>query len=286
MSKHSSQTKFKGLILISTPIGNLEDISLRALKAFEQADFILCEDTRVTSKLLNAYSISKRLVSYNDHNAEKKRPYIIEQLKQGVSIALVSDAGTPTVSDPGLKLVQEVKENNLPLTAIPGPSAPIMALSLSGLPTDHFCFLGFLPKQKKAKEEIIKTYFCQNLTTIFFESAPRLQKTLKDILDLMGDRQCVVARELTKLYEEVVTRPLSDWVLELEDKTLKGEIVVLIEPVKQKDPFGDDQLKTLLTELLQNMPLKKAVAEAVEESGNSRNKVYKMALELKNSHDS
>lgn len=286
MSKHSSQTKFKGLILISTPIGNLEDISLRALKAFEQADFILCEDTRVTSKLLNAYSISKRLVSYNDHNAEKKRPYIIEQLKQGVSIALVSDAGTPTVSDPGLKLVQEVKENNLPLTAIPGPSAPIMALSLSGLPTDHFCFLGFLPKQKKAKEEIIKTYFCQNLTTIFFESAPRLQKTLKDILDLMGDRQCVVARELTKLYEEVVTRPLSDWVVELEDKTLKGEIVVLIEPVKQKDPFGDDQLKTLLTELLQNMPLKKAVAEAVEESGNSRNKVYKMALELKNSHDS
>src|SRR5215510_10195688 len=199
----------RSLVLIATPIGNLGDITARALDGLKTADLIACEDSRVTAKLLAAAGIEKPLLPYHDHNAEAMRPKLLARIAAGERVALVSDAGTPLISDPGYKLVQAAVAAGLAVTMLPGPSAPVMALALSGLPSDRFLFGGFLPTKSKARREAIAEAARAPVTLIFFETAPRLVESLKDLLAVLADRKAAVARELTKLFEEVRRDSLS-----------------------------------------------------------------------------
>ncbi|MDX1401979.1 MAG: 16S rRNA (cytidine(1402)-2'-O)-methyltransferase, partial [Kiloniellales bacterium] len=191
------------LEIVATPIGNLQDLTLRACERLKSVDLIACEDTRVTRKLLTAHNISTQLIAYHEHNAERVRPLIIEKLKSGQKVALVSDAGTPLISDPGYKLVQSVLEEGLEVTALPGPSAPLMALVVSGLPSDRFYFGGFLPVKTQARKKHLESLKGLRATLIFLESAKRLLKTLATLSEVFGARDAAVARELTKRFEEI-----------------------------------------------------------------------------------
>jgi len=212
--------------VIATPIGNLKDISLRALKSLKEVDLILCEDTRVTKKLLARYQIKKPTISYHQHSRLKKTKYILEQLKQGRSLALVSDAGTPTISDPGAKLVNYLANQmpNLTIIPIPGPSACITALSVSGLPANNFVFLGFPPAKKKRKK-FFEQAANSKYTVVFYESPHRILKTLKEI---EGDKQIVVCRELTKKFEIIYRQPLEEIIEQLEKDKIRGEFVIVM----------------------------------------------------------
>ena len=215
------------LYVVSTPIGNLEDISFRAISTLENSKIIAAEDTRQTKKLLNRYNITTPLLSYYDHNKSYKIPIIIERLKSKEDVSIVSDAGTPAISDPAYKLVRAAIKENIAVESIPGPSSLLCALTSSGLPTDRFIFEGFLPP-KKGRGGILKNLSIFDGTTIFFENPKRLKRTLKDIFNSFGDRPCVIARELTKIHEEIVRGTILEIIQDIEKINLKGEMVILI----------------------------------------------------------
>jgi 16S rRNA (cytidine1402-2'-O)-methyltransferase len=229
------------LYIVSTPIGNREDITLRALRILKEVDLIAAEDTRHTSLLLRHFGIQTPLTSYFEGNELRKKEFILSKLKQGDQIALVSDAGTPGISDPGFRLIQTAIENQIPIVPIPGPSAVIAALSISGLPTDAFLFKGFLPHKSKRKRDLLKQLEDARETLIFYESPHRLSETLKDILDIFGDREMVLTRELTKIYEEVLRGKVSEIQSLIQDRKLRGEITLVISgKTRKKERLGDE----------------------------------------------
>ena len=227
----------KGMLyIVSTPIGNREDITLRALRILREVDLIAAEDTRHTSFLLRHFGIHTPLTSYFEGNEFKKKEFILSKLKQGHRIALVSDAGTPGISDPGFRLIQTAIEDEIPIVPIPGPSAVITALSVSGLPTDAFIFRGFLPHKMKKRRDLLKELEDVRETLIFYESPHRISETLKDIYEVLGDREIVLTRELTKIYEEVLRGKVSDIQSQIGERKLKGEITLVISGKTRKKP--------------------------------------------------
>jgi len=222
------------LYIVSTPIGNLEDITLRAVRILKEVDLIAAEDTRHTGLLLRHFGIQKPLTSYFEGNELKKKEWILSRLNQGDRIALVSDAGTPGISDPGFRLIQVAIENLIPIVPIPGPSAVITALSVSGLPTDAFLFKGFLPHKSKKRKDLLKQLEETKETLIFYESPHRLFETIKDVVEILGDREMVLTRELTKIYEEVLRGKVSEIQNQIGERKLKGEITLVISGKTRK----------------------------------------------------
>jgi len=219
----------KGILyIVSTPIGNMEDITLRALHTLKEADLIAAEDTRRTGLLLKHFGIEKALTSYFEGNELRKKEVILSRLKQGGRVALVSDAGTPGISDPGFRLIRAAIEQEIPIVPIPGPSAVITALSISGLPTDAFFFKGFLPHKSKKRRDLLKELEDARETLIFYESPHRISETLKDIYEVLGDREIVLTRELTKAYEEVLRGKVSEIQEQIAARPLKGEITLVV----------------------------------------------------------
>ena len=272
-----------GLHIVATPIGNLKDVSFRALGTLAAADAVFAEDTRVSRKLLAHYGITTPLIAYHEHNAAEMRPKIIARLKEGQALALISDAGTPLVSDPGYRLVEAVLEEGFNVVPVPGPSAVLAALVAAGLPTDRFFFEGFLPPKSAARRERLAALAAIPATLVFFESPHRLVDMLRDALETLGDRTAAVARELTKLYETVRRGTLQNLTSEFEAASRpKGEIVVLIGAAVTSDRLNeateglDDRLRQHLTHL----SVKDAVAVAVEETGLPRRQVYARAVAL------
>jgi 16S rRNA (cytidine1402-2'-O)-methyltransferase len=233
--KSPSPNSTKGsLYIVSTPIGNREDITLRALHILKEVDLIAAEDTRHTLLLLRHFGIQTPLTSYFEGNELKKKEFILFKLKQGHRVALVSDAGTPGISDPGFRLIQTAIENQIPIIPIPGPSAVITALSVSGLPTDAFLFKGFLPHKSKKKKDFLQQLEGIRETLIFYESPHRLSETLNNIFDILGDREMVLTRELTKVYEEVIRGKVSEIQTQIGERKLKGEITLVISGKTRK----------------------------------------------------
>lgn len=267
-----------GLYVTATPIGNARDITLRALDVLTGCDAIAAEDTRVTSKLLSIYGISKPLTAYNDHNGARERPKLIARLKHGARIALVSDAGTPLVSDPGYKLVREALAEGIPVHAIPGASATLTALALAGLPTDRFLFAGFLPPKAGERASVLTDLKAIRATLVFFESAQRLAESLAQMLEVLGDRAVAVTRELTKLHEEVRRGTLATLAPRYaEEPPPKGEVTILIGPPQDS---GTDfaRVDAMLTHALPFMPVKAASEMIAEALGINRKEVYERAL--------
>ncbi len=272
-----------GLYLVATPIGNLRDITLRALDALKAADLIACEDTRVTAKLLAAHGIRTPLTPYHEHNAARARPRLIARLKEGARIALVSDAGTPLISDPGFKLVKACRADGIPVTALPGASAVLAALTLSGLPTDRFHFAGFLPPRTKARRDALATLAGVEATLVLFESGRRLAALLDDAADVLGPRPAAVCRELTKLHEEVASGDLPELARRYgRDDAPRGEICVVIAPPTEGAAGEIDEaaLDAKLREALGRESLRDAAASVAEATGLPRRRVYARALEL------
>lgn len=277
-----------GLHVVATPIGNLRDISLRALATLSAADLILAEDTRVTRVLLAHYGITTPLWAYHEHNAAEMRPKVLKLLEKGQALALVSDAGTPLVSDPGYKLVEGAIENGYAVTAIPGASAILTALVVAGLPTDRFFFEGFLPNKSSARQTRLSELAAIPGTLVFFESPHRLQAMLKDAGHILGNRQAAVARELTKFFETVRRGRLSDLLALYENEpTPKGEIVVLIGPPDaEQKPQNDDAVDQLLLRHMTQLSLKDAASVVADETGIPRRIVYARAVALaRSAHD-
>lgn len=271
-----------GLYIISTPIGNLQDISPRATDILQTAQIIACEDSRVTKKLFSLLGISlnKKFISYEDHCEEQKAQYIVDLINEGNAIALVSDAGSPLISDPGYKLVRLCRKQGVYVTAIPGACAVITALQLSGLPTNRFMFAGFIPNKEKARQDLF--YELQNIDTtlVFYETAQRLLKTLKQGSEIFSGREIAVARELTKMYEETVCGTFTEVITHFEQNEPKGEFVLMIAPSQKKQTSAID-IKEILHQRLQETSLKTAVKKISAEYKLSKNDVYALALELK-----
>jgi 16S rRNA (cytidine1402-2'-O)-methyltransferase len=270
-----------GLYLVATPIGNLGDITLRALQALAGADVIACEDTRVTRKLLDRYGIVTPLTPYHDHNAAQARPALLRRLADGATVALVSDAGTPLISDPGFKLVRAAQAAGHMVTALPGASAVLAALSVAGLPTDQFFFEGFLPPKAAARRARIAELAPLPATLILFESGPRVAASLADLAAGLGaNREAAVCRELTKLHEEIKRGDLASLAAACAGNELRGEIVIVIAPAPASPPIGTAESESLLRDALQRLSLKDAVAEVAELTGRRRRDVYQSALAL------
>jgi 16S rRNA (cytidine1402-2'-O)-methyltransferase len=224
------------LYVVATPIGNLEDVTLRALRVLKEADLICAEDTRKTRILLNHYNIQTALTSYFEHNEKRKTPFIIEKLKSGKNIAIVSEAGTPAISDPGYRLITQALQHAISVIPIPGPSAVITAISISGLPLHRFAFEGFLPVKSGKKKNFLNKIREEERTLVFYESPHRIINTLRDLIEVMGDRNAVLCRELTKLHEEKIYGELSLILKNLEKRPIKGEITLLVEGKKSELP--------------------------------------------------
>lgn len=270
-----------GLYLVSTPIGNLRDITLRALDTLRAADLIACEDTRVTRKLLTAHGIGGRLAAYHDHNAAKAGPALIARLEAGEAVALVSDAGTPLISDPGFRLVGEAKARGIPVTALPGASAPLAALVLSGLPTDRFHFAGFAPPRPAARRAFLGTLAGIDATLVLLESPRRLGAALGDMHSVFGARPAAVARELTKLHEQVVHGDLQSLAARYAaEGPPRGEIVIVIGPPGEAEPASEAEIDARLGEALASMSVRDAAAVVAEASAAPRRTVYRRALAL------
>src|SRR3954462_10865466 len=275
-----------GLYVVATPIGNLGDITLRALETLAGVDIIACEDTRITRRLTERYGITALLKPYHEHNAALARPKILERLAQGASIALVSDAGTPLVSDPGFKLVREVCSAGHPVIALPGPSSVLAALAVAALPTDRFFFEGFLPPKQAARRARIAELARIDATLVLFDSGNRVQETLRDLADILGARDAAICRELTKLHEEVRRAPLSELAQSVDALETRGEFVLVIGPPDASvQTMSERDLDQLLRAALQRDSVKDAVAEAVEASGRPRREIYARALELARQDD-
>ena len=272
----------KGLYIIAVPIGNLSDISERAKSTLEACNIIACEDTRVTKKLLSLLNLStkKTFIPLHDHNEEEKSQKIIELINDGNPVALVSDAGSPLISDPGYKLVHKLKQNNLPITTIPGACAIVCALQLSALPTNRFMFAGFVPNKDKARKDLFQELKDIQTTLVFYETAPRLIKTLETAKAFFQNRLASVARELTKVYEESITDSIDNLILHYTKNPPKGEIVLIFAPPLQKE-VKDIDIEKILKSKLKELTLKIAVKQTVEETGLPKNFVYEQALKLK-----
>jgi len=271
------------LYIVGTPIGNLEDITLRALRILKEADVIACEDTRTTRKLLSRYGIDKPLLSYHEHNETARAEEIASLLAEDKSVALVTDAGTPCISDPGYRAVRLASERGFEVLPVPGPSAAIAALSVSGLPTSGFVFLGFPPRTQKALGEFLARVKDYPETLIFYESPNRVAKTLAVMLDTLGDRNISLGREITKLYEETIRGSISEVQKRLEEKgSVKGEIALVVEGAGKKSAAPDAEAVDGLLEayMEEGLSLKDAVKRASEETGASKSSTYKRALEV------
>ncbi|BCJ92151.1 ribosomal RNA small subunit methyltransferase I [Terrihabitans soli] len=268
--------------VVATPIGNLGDITVRALEVLAGVDAILAEDSRVTRKLLSHYGISKQILPYHEHNAAEMRPKIIARLKAGEALALVSDAGTPLISDPGFKLVRALVDEDLPVTALPGPSSLLTGLVLAGLPTDRFFFEGFLPPKSAARRTRGEELRAVPGTLVFFETGPRLAASLADLAAVLGPRDAAVARELTKHFEEVRRGSLNELAEFYADaeRAPKGEIVLLVAPPDESEGASEEDIDTALKTALKTSSLKDAVAEVTKLSGAPKRDVYQRALAL------
>src|SRR6202022_1798240 len=270
-----------GLYLVATPIGNLGDITLRALETLAGVDIIACEDTRITRRLTERYVISAQLKPYHEHNAAMARPKILEKLAQGAAIALVSDAGTPLISDPGFKLVREACAAGHSVIAVPGASSVLTALSVAALPTDRFFFEGFLPAKEHARRTRLAELAKIDATLVMFESGNRVQDTLADLAGIMGARDAAICREMTKLHEDITRAPVSELAKLADTLETRGEFVLVIgPPPADAQIMGQDALDDLLRSQLQRASVKDAVAHAVELSGRPRREIYARALEL------
>jgi 16S rRNA (cytidine1402-2'-O)-methyltransferase len=270
-----------GLYVVATPIGNLRDITLRALEVLGSASLVLCEDTRVTHKLLDRHNLSPKLLAYHDHNAGSVRPRVLEALASGAAVALVSDAGTPLVSDPGFKLVEAAIEAGHRVFPIPGASAALAALVSAGLPSDRFFFEGFLPPKSAARKTRLVELRTIPATLIFYESGPRLAESLSDMSATLGERNAAVCRELTKTFEEVRRGSLSELALHYEEAGApKGEIVVIVGPPGEEAPLDHADLDKKIKAALQKLSLKDASAAIAAETGLPRKEVYARALAL------
>lgn len=270
-----------GLYLVATPIGNLADITLRALQTLAAVDVIACEDTRITHRLTERYAISAQLSPYHEHNAATARPKILEMIGRGASVALVSDAGTPLISDPGFKLVRETCAAGHPVIAIPGPSSVLSALSVAALPTDRFFFDGFLPSRQSARRARLTELKQIDATLVLFESGNRVRDTLADLAEIMGGREAAICRELTKLHEETTRAPLAELARARDTLETRGEFVLIIAPpAPDARAMSEDELDELLRDALRRDSVKDAVAHAVEMSGRPRREVYARALAL------
>jgi 16S rRNA (cytidine1402-2'-O)-methyltransferase len=271
------------LHLVATPIGNLGDLSPRALAALSDADVVLCEDTRVSAKLLALCDIRRSLASYHEHNAARVRPRILEQLRAGATVALISDAGTPLVSDPGYRLVRDAVAAGIEVFAVPGPSAALAALIVSGLPTDRFFVAGFLPTRRSQRRRAIAAIGPVPGTLVVFEAARRLPDTLADMVAELGPRQAAVARELTKRFEEVRRGTLEELAaFYAEAGAPRGEVVIVIGPAERRsDEPGPEELDELLKEALATHPPAAAAATVAAATGRPRRELYRRALALK-----
>lgn len=270
-----------GLYLVATPIGNMGDISARAVATLRAADVVACEDTRVTGKLISLLGLSVPLSAYHDHNAERAGPQLLERLRRGQVVALVSDAGMPLVSDPGYRLVQACIAENLPVTVVPGPSAALTALALSGLPPDRFLFAGFPPAKASARRKELEGLAAVPATLIFFESPHRLAESLADMALVLGDRPAAVARELTKMFEEVRRGPLAGLAAHYaEAGGPKGEVVVVVGPPGEAPPPSPDDIDDRLRRALAGQSLRDAVDTVTAATGLPRRQVYARAVAL------
>lgn len=271
-----------GLYVTATPIGNLKDITLRALEVLKAVDVIACEDTRVSGKLLSHYGIRTKLSSYHEHNAARVRPKLLARLGDGERVALISDAGTPLISDPGMKLVAEARQQGFYVTTIPGASAVLCSLTAAGLPSDRFTFLGFVPHKDRARSQLLDEAKLIAGTLIFFESARRLAATLKAMERAFGaDRRAALCREMTKLHEEVLILPLGELRADIEGRpSLKGEIVILVAPAPAA-ATDREKLDQALAEALQNLSVREAATAIAYATGLPRRQIYARALELK-----
>ena len=270
-----------GLYLVATPIGHLGDVTVRALAVLRGVDRIFCEDTRVTARLLARYRIATPLDIYHDHNAEQARPAILAALRRGDRVALVSDAGTPLVSDPGYKLVRAALAENLPVTAAPGASAALTALILSGLPPDVFLFAGFLPPRRAARRRALERWSGLAATLVVFEGASRLADCLADMAELLGNRPAAVARELTKLHEEIRRGRLADLAAHYRNAgPPRGETVVVVGPVEPTTPDQAEVDGRLLTALAE-LGVRDAAAKVAAETGMARGELYRRALAIR-----
>jgi 16S rRNA (cytidine1402-2'-O)-methyltransferase len=271
------------LYIVSTPIGNLGDITLRALEVLRNVDLIACEDTRTTKKLLTRYGINKPLTSYHEHNEVGKASELVSLLLQGKSVALVSDAGTPTVSDPGFRVVKLASESAINIVPIPGPSAVLSALSVSGLPTSSFSFFGFPPRSKKQLVQLLERIEDYPETLIFYESPKRIVKTLEAMSGVLGNRAVSISREITKMHEETLRGRMSEVAAQLKDrKDIKGEVTLVIEGNSSVgEEFSTEDVDCLLIELKkEGFTLKGAVEEVSSKIGYSKSKIYKQALNI------
>ena len=275
------------LYIIATPIGNFDDISLRAIQLLSFVDILLCEDTRKTKKLLRYLNINRRsMISYNDNNAAKKRPYVLKQLLSNKSIGLVSDAGTPLISDPGYKLVQDCYLHKVKITHAPGPSSVINGLILSGLPTNQFYFGGFVSSKKNSKIKQFTLTKFYPMTGIWFDTCLRLMDTLEIIFKIYGNRKITITRELTKIYEDVISSDLQNirsliYERELNNKPLKGEIVIIIDGYDQKNDVNIETLRINIKNKLQKLSLRDTVNAIIDETNFPRKLIYNEAVKIK-----
>jgi 16S rRNA (cytidine1402-2'-O)-methyltransferase len=269
-----------GLYLVATPIGNLADVTLRALSVLQRADLICCEDTRHSRTLLSHYGISRPLRAYHEHSAERERPHLLAELALGKSIALISDAGTPLVSDPGYKLVRAALDAGHAVVSLPGPSAVLAALASTGLPTDTFVFAGFLPARGAARLARVRELQAVPATLVFFESPGRLSASLQDIAAALGDREAAVARELTKLHEEVKRGTPAELALWAQESAPKGEVVIVVGPPRA-EPATDAEILAQLETLLGDTSLRDAAKAVAERLGVPKARVYDLGIGLK-----
>ncbi len=270
-----------GLYIVATPIGNARDITLRALDVLEAADLVLCEDTRVTSKLFAIHGLKTPLRAYHEHNAAAERPKVITRIREGAAVALVSDAGTPLISDPGYKLVEALLDENLAVTTLPGASSVMAALTLAGLPTDRFLFAGFLPPKQAARRAALEEVQSLKASLVFLESPRRLAAMLADVAKVLGDRQVSVARELTKKFEEVRRGSAVELVAHYDEAGApKGEVVVIVGPPEGEAEMDDASIDDMLRKALAQHSLKDAVAAVTGATGLKRREIYARALDL------
>ncbi len=272
------------LHLVATPIGNMEDITIRALRILKESDLIAAEDTRRTQKLLSHYGISRPLISYYEHNEEKRIPTLLKALLAGRNVAVVSDAGSPGINDPGYRLVRQAVAQGLPVTGIPGPSSLVLSLSLSGLPSDRFTFYGFLPRTRAGRKKLLTDISQVPHTLLFFESPHRIIKSLEQILEVLGNREAAFCRELTKRFEQIERGKVAELIEKLKARPPKGEFCLVVEGKQIKEDQEtekQDKLQKAMALLkdIKDKPLKEAAREIAQKQGLSRREVYQLALQ-------
>ena len=270
------------LYVVATPIGNLEDISLRALRILKEVDLIAAEDTRHTRNLLSHYDIRTALTSYHEHNEKTQAAKLVEKLRRGEKIALVSDAGTPAISDPGYRLVVEALRSGILVTPVPGPSAVVTVLSASGLPTDRFVFEGFLPAKKQERESRLQSLRAEGRTVVLYEAPHRLKESLTDMLTILGDREIVVAREVSKIHEEYLRGTIGEIMSQLGEREVKGEITVVVHGSTGESPVSEEELKAEIHRLADGGVGVKQISELLGTRYRlAKREVYQLALQLK-----